>query len=443
MRVFLCQSYLGPNSLAPPLAFPIGIAYLASIIKNDHEVFCWDPNIVQHPLEELPRLLEKISPDIVGLSFRNFDSGCSFNNRWYYPFFKSMVKTIKAAVPFCKLVVGGSGFTIFYREIMERNPEIDFGVVSEGEHSFLQLLKNQDHPEKVSNLVLRRNSEIYCTNRSVEDFDSLPAPERDLFEINEYKRKRYTISVQTKRGCGFNCIFCPCRYITGTKYRLRSPKKVVDEIEHLVNNYDLDSYFIVDSTFNHEFEHSRRICQELVTRKIEADWSAEFAPAFVNERFMKEAVKSGCKLFYFSPDGASDRALQFLGKDMEVEHIKKTISLTRKIEEANAGFNFMYDLPMYNSEHVSGLACLAGKMISELREKLYFIALTKLRIFPHTPLYDFVVKEGKLSQNTDLLYPLYYSKASKLSMENVIPELLQKTWLGFEAFTRKCRPSDF
>ena len=443
MRVFLCQSYLGPVSLAPPLAFPIGIAYLASMIKNDHEVFCWDPNIAQDPEKELARLLEKTAPDVVGLSFRNFDSGCSFNNQWYYPFFVSMVRTIKAAMPSCKLVVGGSGFSIFPQEIMERNPEIDFGVISEGEHAFSQLLKNQDHPERVSNLVFKKNGEIHYTSRSIEDFDSLPLPERHLFEINEYKKKRYTISVQTKRGCGFNCVFCPCRYVAGSKYRLRSPKKVVDEIEQLINNYDLDSYFIVDSTFNHELEHSRRICQELIARKIEVDWSAEFATAFMNERFMKEALKSGCKLFYFSPDGASDRALKFLGKDMKVEHIQNVISLTRRIEGANAGFNFMYDLPLYNSEHVAGLARLAGKMISELREKLYFIALTKLRIFPHTPLYDYVVKEGKLSQNANLLYPVYYSKASTLSMENVIPELLQKTWSGFEALTRKCRASDF
>jgi hypothetical protein len=37
----------------------------------------------------------------------------------------------------------------------------------------------------------------------------------------------------------------------------------------------------------------------------------------MNESFMKEAVKSGCSWFSFSADGASDRAMQMLGKDLE------------------------------------------------------------------------------------------------------------------------------
>jgi len=443
MRVFLCQSYLGPASSAPPLVFPIGLAYLASMIRDDHEVYCWDPNVAQDPVKELPRLLEKTTPDVVGISFRNVDSSFSFAIRWYYPQFVSMIRTIKETVPSCKLVAGGCGFSLFAEEIMKRNPQIDFGIISEGEHSFAQLLKNLDNPERVNNLIFKRNGQIWYTERCIEDFEFLGPPARELFDIREYQKKPYTIGVQTKRGCGFNCIYCPSKFLAGSRYRLRSPKKVVDEIEQLLNTYDLNSYFFVDSTFNHPYEHSRKICQELIKRKLEASWSAEFATAFMNEGFMREAVKTGCRLFYFSPDGASDRALKFLGKNTRVEHIEKTISLARSVEGANVGYGFVYDLPRYNSEHVAGLARLVPRMILELREKLYLVSLTKIRIYPRTQLYDLAVREGRISQSADILYPVYYSAASRLSVENIIPELLRKSCSYFDIVTKKCKTYDF
>ena len=443
MRVFLCQSYLGPASSAPPLVFPIGLAYLASMIRDDHEVYCWDPNVSQDPAKELPRLLEKTNPDVVGISFRNVDSSFSFAIRWYYPQFVSMIRTIKETVPSCKLVAGGCGFSLFAEEIMRRNPQIDFGVISEGEHSFAQLLKNLDNPERVNNLIFKRNGQIWYTERCIEDFEFQLPPARELFDIREYQKKPYTIGVQTKRGCGFNCIYCPSKFLAGSRYRLRSPKKVVDEIEQLLNTYDLNSYFFVDSTFNHPYEHSRRICQEMIKRKLEASWSAEFATAFMNEGFMREAVKTGCRLFYFSPDGASDRALNLLGKNTRVKHIEKTISLARSVEGANVGYGFVYDLPRYNSEHVAGLARLVPRMILELREKLYLVSLTKIRIYPRTQLYDLAVREGRISQSADILYPVYYSAASRLSVENIIPELLRKSCSYFDIVTKKCKTYDF
>jgi radical SAM superfamily enzyme YgiQ (UPF0313 family) len=413
------------------------------MIKAEHEVYCWDPNVAQNHIKELPRLLEKVKPDVVGLSLRNIDPASSFMHQWYYPFFVSMIKTIKRVTPSCKLVVGGCGFSLFAKEIMGRNREIDFGVIGEGEHPFARLLKNLDHPERVGNLVFRNNGKILFTERTWEDFGSLPSPSMEFFDLNKYRKKRYSISVQSKRGCGFNCVFCPTDLLFGCKYRLRSPKKVADEVEQLVNSYDFDSYFFVDSTFNHPMEHARKVCHELIRRKLEVNWTAEFAPASINERFAKEALQTGCRFFYFSPDGASDRALKMLGKDLRMAHIEKTISLARSLEGMNVGYSFMYDLPRYNSEQVAGLTRLIPRMIARLREKLYCLSLTKLRIYPHSELYDIALREGQIDNRTDLLYPTYYSAASSLSMNNIVIQVLQKSCSCFDVISKKCKTYNF
>lgn len=434
MRVFLCQSYMGKKlSNATPLVFPIGLASIASMIKEDHEVHCWDPNVdeSQKPLEKLPSMLEKIKPDVVGLSLRNADSSISVVHKWYYPTFKSTVKTIKATSPTCKLIVGGPGFSLFAKEVMARNPEIDFGVAYEGEHSFAQLLKEMEHPERVHNLVFKKNGKLVFTPRTFEEFESLPKPSRELFDVQKYNKHPYALSVETQRGCGFKCIFCPNNYISGCIFRLRSPKKVADEVEELVNEYGVNSLFFVASVFNYPLRHANEIIKELIARKVEIDWAADVHPAFINQRFLVDAAKSGGKSFNLSPDGASDEALIMLKKNLSVNQIKTSISYFKTLENVKVGYNFMIDLPSNNASHVAGLVNLIPRLLAELKEKIAYIGFTKMRIYPHTELYDLAVKEGKIDPTGDILYPKYYSSMHRFSMENLLTNAVGTSTFSF------------
>jgi radical SAM superfamily enzyme YgiQ (UPF0313 family) len=413
---------------------PIGLAYIASLIGTDHELYCWDPNVVDRPMEEFSNVLEKFNPDVVGVSFRNVDSVFSFYPRSYYPPFISMLKMIKEKAPSCKLVVGGAGFSIFSREIMERNLEIDFGVVAEGEYSFVELLENFDHPEKVKNLLVRRNNEVFFTGRGeLVDFDRLPPPSREIFNLKKYRENPYAIGVQSKRGCSFRCIYCLHGFLMGSSYRLRSPKKVVDEIEELINKHGINSFYFVDPVFNVPLDHSRKICREIIRRKLEVRWEACFRPDFMNLAFMKEAIKAGCQLFDFSPDGASNGAMHVLGKDLKVEHVERVVKLVRRVGEAKVAFEFLYDIPSNNKEHVLGLIRLFPKIMLSCRSKLQYLTLTRMRIYPHTSLYKIALRQGKITADTDLLYPVHYELDPSKTPESIVPYFLRGSSATFRA----------
>ena len=319
MKALLCQSYLGARS-GQPLVFPLGLSYLASLAKEKHEVHCWDPNVALDPMKELATLIRKLNPDVVAVSLRNIDSIFSFAKRSYYDPFILMIKTIRENAPACKVVVGGFGFSLFAEEIMKRNSEIDIGLVFEGELSFVELLENLNHPERVKNLIVRKKDKLFFTGkREWTDPDLLPFPSREFFDLKKYKDQQYSMGVNTSRGCGYNCVFCPIKVIMGDSFRLRSPKNVVDEIETLVNDYGVSSLNFADELFNSPLDHARTICKEIIERKIDISWQAAFAPAFINKPFMKEALKAGCTLFDFSPDGASNNALMFLGKNFTMD----------------------------------------------------------------------------------------------------------------------------
>lgn len=396
------------------------------MVKEKHELHCWDPNVSDNPMEDLPRIVAKLNPDVVGVSLRNIDSVFSFNRRSYYSPFVSMIKTIRQNAPVCKLVVGGTGFSIFAEEILQNNPEADFGIVSEGERAFTELLKNLDRPEKVDGLIIRKNGRLaFTAKRDWASFEHLPLPTREFFNLNKYKRQPYAFGVQPKRGCVFGCIFCPSRVIWGCPLRLRPPEKVVDEIEMLVKDFGVQSFSFAEAAFNFPLPYSRELCRELIRRKLEIKWAAAFNPAYVNQAFMEEAVRAGCELFSFSPDGASDNAIRFLGKNFNVQSVEKTISIAHNISGANIGYSFLYDLPRYNGEHVFGLARLVSKIIAGLGSKLRFLSFSKIRIFPRTMMYETALKQRKITEDTDLLLPTYYESASPLHPASSLPSVLR------------------
>jgi anaerobic magnesium-protoporphyrin IX monomethyl ester cyclase len=368
---------------------------------------------MKNPMKDLCKVLDKVEPDLVGVSLRNIDpipwpSGAS-----YYEPFVSMIRLIKERAPSSKLVIGGTGFSIFPIEIMKRNPEIDYGVFSHGEVTIANLLKNLDHPERVKNIFFRRNERVVFTGREeLTNFDYLHPPSRKSFDMSEYRKKSASMGVQSKRGCIFRCAYCldPC--LGGHRLQLRSPKKVVDEIEDLVNEYGIDQFFFADSVFNVPLKHAREICREIVKRKIDVKWSAYFREDYLDSKFMEEAVSAGCSIFDFMTGGACDEALRLLRRDLSIKDVEKSIDLISKMENAKASYTFLYDLPSGNLENLLGLTRIIGKILTKCGDKLMNLPLGRMRIYPNTLLHKIALSEGKIDEYTDLLPPVYYKSIS-------------------------------
>ena len=402
MRVLLSTC---PQGRPKPPVFPLGLAYVASALGN-HEVVCFDINVAQDPFRALTEIVARSKPEVIGLSLRNIDTCQSYDVFSYWPSFVKTVKHLKKCCPSAALVVGGSGFSLFAEEIMKQLPELDFGIYLEGEESFPELLDCLDHPQAVKGVYYRRNGEVLFTGtREFLDFDSISTPRRDILDLSPYEASG-RMGVQTKRGCLFDCIYCTYPFLTGHGLRLRSPEKVVEEVEILCHEHGNNEIFFVDNVFNWPLSHAEAVCQELLRRKLNVRWTAYFSERAMTVDFVKLALEAGCVKFSFSPDGCNDAALRTLGKGTRLQQLEATYRLIEGFPGARFGCGIIWNHPQTRWKDLRDLCSFVFQLVRT--KNLAGIYITTMRILPNTRLYKIALMEGRISPDDHLLSPTFY-----------------------------------
>ncbi|MBF0606368.1 MAG: cobalamin-dependent protein [Candidatus Magnetobacterium sp. LHC-1] len=424
MKVLLVQSYLGGADRGehPRRAiFPLSLACLKASLTG-HEVMTFDTNLYHAPWDSLRDILRQFSPDVVGISIRNIDSTNKSEGVFYYAYIKETLDVIIATTPGARIIAGGAGFSIFARQIMEDEPRIDYGVFLEGESVLPLLLDNFDDPSVVPNVFYRRDGQVcYSFGGVAPDFDALPLPRRSGMSVERYGEG--TIGVETKRGCGMGCIYCVYGFLNGKKMRLRSPRRVVDDIQGLVEDSGVRRFTFVDSIFNVPQQHAEDICNELLRRQLTVKWSAWFSEKHLTRQFLELVVRAGCSNIIFSPDGFSEHCLRRLGKNITMRDILRAYGIVRGLDGVEIGYNFFKNPPGQSFDNFISTIAFFLKAKAQMGNRVHF-EFNTLRIEPHTRLYELALSQGIIKANDNLLYPTYYNNPTTAYTENVFNTLM-------------------
>jgi len=250
----------------------LGIGYIGSWLKkHGYEVVITDPHTFDWNTEEAAKAILEKNPQALGVT-------ATTNNR-----FKAieLIKEIKKKKPDLFIFIGGPHFALTARNALEVVLEIDCVVKGEGEITSKELLdelqKEKDF-SKVQGIVYRDSGEIKETpDRPFEhDIDKFIL-NWDLFKVEKYHRNIdgtdiRAIGVTSSRGCPNRCAYCAnaaFRKAGKGAFRLRDPIKFVEEIEFLYNKYGFKGFDIWDDTLTVSKEHVKKICQEILKRKLD------------------------------------------------------------------------------------------------------------------------------------------------------------------------------
>ena len=408
--------------LPDPVA-PLGLAYIAAALTDkQHEVAIVDLCFVQEDKKTLADRVICFMPDIIGISVRNIDNVSFPNSISYLPFYKDVVSWCKeySGAP---VVAGGAGFTLM-PDYMLTYINADYGIIGEGEERLLQLVAAIADGRQCTDIfgVITRQSSV--KNQRVPsdflDFDSIQFPRRDLLDNNAYMRCGGMGNIQTKRGCNGRCIYCTYPLIEGRAVRLRSSKKVVDEIEYMKKELDIDAFFIVDTVFNYPPEHVQEICQELIKRKLAVKWSCYCSPVFVTKELISLMKESGCTGVEFGTDSCAEVVLKSLRKDFALKDIIKASQACRDVDMSFC-HSILLGAPGETRHTVSETLSVMHDI-----DPTAVIIMTGIRIFPGTELARIAEMEGIIPEQEISLSPVFYiSSAVKTFIVELVKEYAQ------------------
>jgi len=378
--------------------------------------------------------VNSFKPDFIGFSIRNVDEVVPERQTFFlegvYSRFIAPVRKI-TTVP---LILGGSGYTIFPAEILEYTGA-DYGIAGEGEETLLALLGKLEKGEDVSGIpnVFTRESRGAQSLKKERDYDKMPWSCIDQkLDFKPYTA-RGVYSIQTKRGCALQCIYCSYPLIEGKQYRLRAPASISAEIEEAAARLGPGVTFeFVDSTFNEPRGHAEEICRELIRRKIKVRLrTMGVNPRNTSRELFSLMKEAGFAQIDVTPDSASPALIRSLRKGFTMGDIQRTANLIREFDMPSMWF-FLFGGPGENRKTFDETLSFIDNFINP--DDLVYLS-GGLRVYPGTRLYDVSLKEGRIAASDLLLHPpfFYFSKDS--------PQAELKSWIDAACLERlNCLP---
>ncbi len=324
---------ISANSLP---ASPSGPAYLAgAVLQAGHAVDVFECLFAADLEAELSAKLEENHPDVVAISIRlvfgdTLDPAAPLGTRHtdLRPRVREIVDDIRRNSG-ARIVLGGPGFNYYARDWLNYL-ELDYGIRGEGEEAFplyLNRLASGGDIYSIPGCVARTPAGFHeIPFRRVEDLDAQALPAYDLFDGQRYIDHNITPAIFTRRGCAFSCTYCPYAKLEGKRYRLKSPRRVIAEIRHILGHTPWRQITICDNNFNAPRRHAEMICQALAREHIDFHWgTGDLRPGGVTTDFCKLLKDSGCNYVNLAVESAADSQLARMKRGYSVRQVRQAL----------------------------------------------------------------------------------------------------------------------
>ncbi|MFO7728740.1 MAG: radical SAM protein, partial [Desulfonatronovibrio sp.] len=405
-------SYLG----ARERVYPLGLARLAGLVEEKGQISALDMNLYADPWPVLKDQLLSFEPDLAVLSFRNLDPLAGHQTS-YLSALKTTATLVHSLLPQTRILSGGPAFSLFAERLMQEIPQIDAGIIGEGELAFARLLKSFPDFEGLPGTVMRKPDSLQQTVRPrFIDLDELPRLDDLTFAPANYLQGNAYVAalgIEGKRGCDLSCAYCVYPCLGGGRMRLRDPQKIVDEMQFLSQEHAVNLFHFTDPVLNRPADHFEAICRELKRRKLDIQWTGFFREDTLSKEQLLLARDAGLIAVYFSADALTEHGLKVLNKKMDKQNVLNASRLT-----AECGMltmcHFLCNLP----GETPALIQEAWQTLDQILEihatagNLGAVIFNTVRLYPEAPLTRKLLREGLLDPEVDLLYPVYYNPPS-------------------------------
>ncbi|MBG6079841.1 magnesium-protoporphyrin IX monomethyl ester anaerobic oxidative cyclase [Rubrivivax gelatinosus] len=312
---------------------PAWVAYLAGYLKAGGYTDVIFVDAMTNDLSE-DQVREKITtlkPDIVG---------CTAITPAIYKAERTL-QIVKEVNPDIVTVLGGIHGTFMYPQVLKEAPWIDAVVRGEGEQVMLNLVTAVDEGRFMADrncvngiAFATPDGKVVATPAEppIQDLDRI-TPDWGILEWDKYiyipMNKRVAIP-NFARGCPFTCSFCS-QWKFWRDYRIRDPKKVVDEIETLVKEHDVGFFILADEEPTIHRKKFIEFCEELIKRDLGVLWgiNTRVTDILRDEKLLPLFRKAGLIHVSLGTEAAAQLKLDMFNKETTIEQNKRAIQLLK------------------------------------------------------------------------------------------------------------------
>lgn len=309
------------DSAFPPLA----LEYIAAYVEDLVDVMILDTKAANLSLKQTKEKIEEFKPDLVGLTV-------------------PVTSAIDTVLTYAKIakqygsttVIGGWHPTLAVERTLS-SPWIDILVRGEGEFTFRELIKNGS-PENVNGLSYKKDSQmVHNPDRPfLKNLDELKIPSRHLVENYEYKIFNMNCdAIETSRGCPQGCRFCSTHVVYKRRWRARSVKNIIKELEIISQNKKITDVFFVDDNILVDMKRVGRLCIEIIRgkrrgtikKKLRFFFQGRLDSMARSPKITELMRKAGFWLVLVGVEATDDKTLELIDKGCRLENIKKGIQV--------------------------------------------------------------------------------------------------------------------
>lgn len=321
-------------------------------------------------VENICEYITRDNPDVV--------SFYTMSNNYYLTIYIS--KYLKEKNREIKIVFGGPQATLSARETIKLCSWIECIGVGEGEKSIENIIYNLVNDIKFTNekgVAYLKNGQV--VENDIDLIENLDDTVKYNFSLLEGKMDEQ-ISIDVGRGCPFECKYCSTKTFWKRNYRLKSSKRIVEEIEELQEKFGTNKFAFEHDLFTVDKNKIMNFCNMLIEKNIDISWGCSSRIDTLDEELVKKMVDAGCRHMYLGIESGSQRIQNIIKKRFRVDEILDKVILLRKYNIQIIA-SFIYGFPEEIEDDVNSTMELIRKLVLN---GVNSIQTHMLSIFPGT-----------------------------------------------------------
>jgi radical SAM superfamily enzyme YgiQ (UPF0313 family) len=371
------------------LRAPDWLAYATAVLEAaGHDARLYDFPAMDWGKEQLHELVQKEQPDWVVLDATTpsifSDIDCA-----------RIVKDVsKARV----IMVGPHASALPEETLHNARGAVDVVAIGEYDYTVRDIVEHGGDFASVAGIAFYENGVVTQTPARplIENLDDLPFPAWHHLDLMRYfdggKLFPY-IDVISGRGCPNRCVFCLWPQVMhGYKYRFRSAKNVVDELERdikLCPQVKRGEFFFEDDTFTVHKARAIEICEEIMRRKLKITFSVNARVDTADAELFKVMKRAGCRELLVGFESGDQGILDRAHKGITVEKSRAFVAMAKQAKLDVHGC-FVIGLPGETESTAEKTVNFAHSL------GLHTLQFSGAVPFPGTELFAMAKKEGWL-----------------------------------------------